>query len=947
MLKNVGRLFHARHIGPSPNQIQEMLKVCGSGSLQNLVSEVIGKLPSEFNNLQLGHSKSEKHSLETLKSAIDQNVRAKSFIGLGYYNTILPSPIKRHILQNPKWYTPYTPYQAEISQGRLESQYNFQTLVSEMTGLPISNASLLDEGSASVEVMNLSRSYAKNKKNTYLCSDKLHPHVIDVLRTHAHFTNINLKVLDFNDQTNLHTSFDQDTFGVMFSYPDTTGSIGLPSVLIEAAQKNNVLTSCSTDLLALTKLKPPGEFGIDISFGSSQRFGVPLWYGGPHPAFFACQPKLIRNIPGRIISKSHDVLGTECFRLGLQTREQHIRKDKATSNICTSQSLLTNVVSMYGVYHGPDGLSQIAEEVNYLTYVLQTGLLHMRYKVDNKDSFFDTLTITTPAAKAIHNALKEQRILINLMSENQLSISVDENTYPEDIKKLLDVFKEFSSIAFDYRVLEKVSSENYKLPVPKKYQRESKFLQQDVFNKYHTETELVRYIHHLADKDYTLCDGMFPLGSCTMKLNGSSQLEPLTWDKISQVHPFVPSEYVAGYHILIEKVGEYLKEITGFNHVSFQTNSGSMGEYTGLLCIKKYHHDSNHDHRNVCLIPKSAHGTNFASAKKANFKVVTFNDQSEDDFQKVIEKHQDNLACLMITYPGTNGIFQRNIKEITEKVHDCGGLVYVDGANMNALVGLSSPAEVGGDVCHLNLHKTFCIPHGGGGPGMGPILCNDLLGDYLPQNKFQIENLEEKSIGNVTSSQWSSASLLTIPYIYIMSMGEKLQDASMVAILNSNYLKDSLKDDYTIKDLNQHGRVGHEFIIDVTEFSNLGITEFDIAKRLIDYSFHPPTIAWPRLKVLMFEPTESESKEELDRLIEALKEIRKEIKEIKDGVYSQENNVLVNAPHTQKMILDWKYPYEIRKALYPVDGLLEKKRYPACGRVNDASGDREMLNCCS
>ena len=949
MLKSFGRLFHLRHIGPSQSQISEMLKTCQSNSVSELVSEVIGKSPGEFKQLQLGHSKSEKHSLETLQNAVDQNVKAKSFIGLGYYNTILPPPIKRHILENPKWYTPYTPYQAEISQGRLESQYNFQTLVSEMTSLPIANASLLDEGSASVEVMNLSTSYFRNKKRTFICSDRLPPHVLNVLKTHAEFTNLDLKILDLSNLS-LNKHFDpsiilnDDVSGIMFSYPDTTGEISLNQSLIQRAKEKEILVSCSTDLLALTKLKPPGELGFDISFGNSQRFGVPLWYGGPHPAFFSCRSNLIRHVPGRIISKAKDVLGTDTYRLGLQTREQHIRKEKATSNICTSQSLLTNVVSMYAIYHGPEGLSEIATGIHQLTNQMKLGLTHMNYHVVNGDSFFDTLTVVTPSAKSIHNALKEKRILINLVSDDQLSISMDENSYPEDLKEIFEVFQEFSSVELDLHDLEKFENLT-ELNIPEAYQRKSSFLEQDVFNMYHTEPELVRYMYSLADKDYTLCDGMFPLGSCTMKLNGSVQLEALTWEKISNVHPFVPPEYVAGYQIMIEKVGEYLKEITGFSDVSFQTNSGSMGEYTGLLCIKKYHQDRGESRRNVCLIPKSAHGTNFASARKAGLKAVSYNDLKRDDFDRILEKYQDDIAAIMITYPGTNGIFQDDIKEVTSKVHEKGGLVYIDGANMNALVGLTTPAEVGGDVCHLNLHKTFCIPHGGGGPGMGPILCNKKLEKYLPQNPLQIENINQESIGNVTSSQWSSASLLSIPYIYIMSMGEKLQDASMIAILNANYLKDSLKDDYTIIDLNKNGRVGHEFIIDL---SNLKVvSEFDIAKRLIDYNFHPPTIAWPRLKVLMFEPTESESKTELDRLVTALKEIKKEILEVENGEYSKDNNVLVNAPHTLRMIPEWDYPYSIKKAFYPVPSLMDRKRYPACGRVDDSSSDRELLNCCS
>ena len=918
--------FKHRHIGIGNNERIEMLKKCNVNSMNKLINEINPKIINY--NLPKLPILTEKESLNNLKNIINKNDNIISMIGMGYYNTNLPFPIKRHILENPNWYTAYTPYQPEISQGRLESQYNFQELIKDLTGLPISNASLLDEGSTSSEIMNMCYNYYKGKRDIFICSDKLHPQILDILKLKSDILDIKLIIMDLNNLDNVDINMEK-VFGLMFQNPDTYGNINY----FEKLNKYNILKICSTDLMSLIKLKPPN---VDIIFGNSQRFGVPLWYGGPHPAFITVKKDLLRLLPGKLIGKTKDVLNNDVYRLSLQTREQHIRKDKATSNICTSQSLLTNVVSFYSIYHGKTGLINIAENINNNTKYLSSNIKRRHLKYNN---FYDTIVINCSKSNNIYEDLEKNNIIVRNINDKEIGISIDETITKNDINKIIEIYNKYYSFVDDeyYDIDE--------LNIDDEYLRGDNFLEDDIYNEYTSETELLRYIKNLEKKDYTLCDGMIPLGSCTMKLNSVSQLEPLSWDKITNYHPYLPLKYVKGYQELIEKTGNLLKEITGFNHVSFQSNSGAMGEYSGLLCIKKYHKENDLGERNICLIPESAHGTNFASASISNFKVKKFNDnlfENLNEFEKLLVNYKDNLGCLMITYPNTNGIFQDNIKEICDLIHKYGGLVYMDGANMNAQVGLTNPSVCGADVCHLNLHKTFCIPHGGGGPGMGPILCNDKLGKYLPTNNIQL-NENNKSIGTITSSNWSSASLLTIPYMYISMMGNDLKEATEIALLNSNYLKESLKYYYTIVDINKNGRVGHEFIIDISDLKKYNITENDIAKRLMDYSFHPPTMSWPKTGVLMIEPTESESKGELDRFIKSMISIKKEIDYIIENDIDKDNNILKNSPHTFRMTENWNYNYSIKEAFYPIKNLYKRKYDIPIGRVNDLYGDKLLL----
>ena len=930
------RSFHNRHIGITKQDLPPMLKTCTVDSLSNLINEVVPKGIKK--DLEYKVPISEHIALKNLKNIMYNNKNYTSLIGLGYNNNIMPYPIKRHVLENPKWYTAYTPYQAEISQGRLECQYNFQKMISSLTGLETANSSLLDESSAAVETMNMSYNIDKKNRNRFLCSINLHPQIISTLQTRSNISDIKLEIVDFNE-----INFDSldNVFGIMFQYPNTYGTIDVPEELIAYSNKNSIITSCTSDILSLSMIKSPGDLGVDICFGTTQRFGIPLWFGGPHPAYLSCKKKFIRNMPGRIIGKSIDILDDQSYRLALQTREQHIKKDKATSNICTSQSLLANVAALYSIYHGPHGLREISNKTHDKAKMLDCGLAELG--IDTMYSnYFDTLCLKFNNSPEIYENFKNHNIFLR-QDKDLITLNLDE-TISDD--KCIQILNIFSSISNKDTVFNNDFIDYYKTQsinkLDQEYVRKDNFLTDKTFNSYHTETEFMRYIYKLTKKDYTLCEGMIPLGSCTMKLNSVSELEPLSWESVMNHHPYIPLDNVSGYLKLFEELSDDLKNITGFDNISYQSNSGSMGEYSGLLCIRKYHENNGED-RNICLIPTSAHGTNFSSAKLAGYDIIKFPDDDYDKFLKIVKDNCNNLGCLMITYPNTNGIFQDNIKKICDTIHKYGGLVYMDGANMNAQVGITNPALAGADVCHLNLHKTFCIPHGGGGPGMGPILCNDKLKNFLPNNIFQTE-YNSLSIGSITSSNWSSASLLTIPYLYIKMMGsDKLKYASEIAILNSNYLKDSLKDYYTITDVNSNNRVGHEFIIDVSEFKKYNITENDISKRLIDYNFHPGTMSWPRNGVIMFEPTESESKKELDRLIDALINIKKEIDEIKNGAYDQENNVLKNSPHSLKLISNWNYNYSIKKAYYPSKYLDHNKYYPSVNRVDNKLGDINLL----
>ena len=858
---------------------------------------------------------SQSKALEHLKNIMSKNKQTKSLIGKGFNNTITPSPIKRHVLENPKWYTPYSPYQAEISQGRLESLYNFQTMIQEFTELPISNCSLLDIGSTASEVLSMSKAYHKDKRNKFFVSETMHPYILDILEKKCEVSNINLvigKAQNF--------SICDDTIGVMIQYPDTYGSINIPTNILQDANENKSVVSCATDLLTLTKYDTPGKIGADIAFGSAQRFGVPLYYGGPHPAFLSCKKDFLRLVPGRIVGKTIDQQKNPCYRLALQSREQHIRRDKATSNICTSQALLANIAAFYAIYHGRDGLNEIAQSIYNKTNKLKKHIDLFGFMTIN-ENFFDTITIIHGKSEIIYEELKKEGYL-TFYDKNEpyyLTISVDETIENDDVSKICKILEKYSN----FKTFLEPKIENIKI--------ESNLLKSEIFNKKMDETEFTRYAYSLTKKDYSLTEGMIPLGSCTMKLNAAYQLEPMSWDSVANIHPFAPKDYALGYERLLEETGDYLKEITGFQHVSFQSNSGAMGEYTALLCIKKYFNNK----RNICIIPDSAHGTNFASASLANMKIITFKDELFNDineFSKFVEKYNDELACMMITYPNTNGIFQKNIEKINDIIHKNGGLVYLDGANMNALAGKITASEIGADVCHLNLHKTFCIPHGGGGPGMGPILTNDKLGEYLPTHIFQSNNKDkETSIGTITASQWSSASLLTIPYLYFKEKEIKgIAEATEKAIKNANYMKNKLAPYYKVP----NEAVAHEFIIDVNEFKSKDITEVDISKRLIDYSFHPPTMSWPKKGTLMIEPTESESQEELDRFINAMIKIRKEIDENPE--------VIKNAPHPVTLITDWNFNYSMEKAFFPDINLKNNKFWPSTSRIDDIYGDKLM-----
>ena len=865
----------------------------------------------------------EHRALDILKQIMNGNKIKNSFIGKGYHNTITPSAIKRNILQNPKWYSPYTPYQAEISQGRLESLHNFQTLVKSLSSLPLTNASLLDEASSAAEVMTMCYSYHKTRRNQFFVSDTLHPQTLKVLETRAYALEMDLKIDNIDK-----FEFGSDTCGFMFQYPDTNGEISIPDEMIAESKENDIISTCSNDLLASCIFKSPGEAGVDIAFGSMQRFGVPMYYGGPHPAYLACTGKFLRHIPGRIIGESVDIKGNPCYRLGLQTREQHIKKERATSNICTSQALLANIASMYAVHHGRDGITEIAMDIYNKTLKFSNWCHQNNIDVLNS-TFFDTITFRHPNADWIYDHLYNEDILV-FRENDKISITFDEASTIEDQHTIVNTIR----MKLEDNPEPKRTYKRFDV----KMLRKSQFLKEPIFDGME-ELELTRYIHHLADKDYSLVNGMIPLGSCTMKLNPSYTLEPLIWETVANIHPFSPKETNQGYTKLINDTSKFLKDLTGFTHCSFQSNSGAMGEYTGLLCIKKYH-KSNDSNRNICLIPKSAHGTNFASAALTKMKIIAFDDEKFNDFDKFVEKYKDELACLMITIPNTSGMYQNNIQEITDVIHKYGGLVYMDGANMNALVGKVQPANIGADVCHLNLHKTFCIPHGGGGPGMGPILCNDKLGKFLPTNIFQCEENMD-SIGSVTASQWSSASLITIPYLYLLKNNNDVKFNTELAIENSNYIKNKLREYYTIDEKDSE----HEFIVDLQEFKEYNITDVDIAKRLIDYSFHPPTMSWPKLNSIMIEPTESESREELDRFIEAMISIKSEIEEIKRGEYSLESNVLKNAPHIIDDTINWEYNYSIEKACYPMKNLKINKFWPSVKRVDDKYGDKKMYQC--
>lgn len=936
--------FSSRHNGPSEKDINEMLKVTGVNTLDELIEETVPADIRLDKPLELDEPVSEFQFLDKLKSIAEKNKIFKSYIGMGYYDTILPSVIRKNVFENPGWYTQYTPYQAEISQGRLEALLNYQTMVIDLTGLPIANASLLDEATAAAEAMHLCYALKKGdkaKSNTIFVSDECYPQTIDVIKTRAvpHGINVqigNYKTLELNN----------DIFAVIVQYPALNGDVYDYTDFFEKAKKLKINTVICADILSLALLKSPAEMGADIAVGSTQRFGIPMGFGGPHAAYFATKDEFKRNLPGRIIGISIDAQNNIAYRMALQTREQHIRREKATSNICTSQVLLAIMAGMYAVYHGQEGIRKIALRINALTNVLYESFKALGFKVIN-NNYFDTVTIETEKEKLDDTRKLAEGLGVNFRySENLISISLDETTSLEDLALILAMF--------DLKKELKLSEINFNTYIPDNLQRKTAYLTHPVFNKYHCEMDMMRYIKSLENKDLSLTGSMIPLGSCTMKLNAATEIYAIGFPGFSGIHPFAPADQTFGYKEMIESFNKDICEITGFKSVSIQPNSGAQGEYTGLMVIRQYHISRGESHRDVALIPCSAHGTNPASAVMAGMKVVVVDcdphgNIDTEDLKKKAEQYKDTLSALMVTYPSTHGVFEENIIEICEYVHKCGGLVYMDGANMNAQVGLTSPAKIGADVCHLNLHKTFAIPHGGGGPGVGPIAVAEHLVNFLPGHS--VVNIGNKdSISAVSASPFGSVSVLPISFAYIKMMGsEGLTSATKIAILNANYVKDRLKNYFKALYTGSKGRVAHELIFDVREFKNSAhVDVIDIAKRLMDYGFHAPTVSFPVAGTLMFEPTESESKYELDRFCEAMISIRKEIEAIEKGEMSETDNPLKNAPHTSKVVTaaEWNHPYSREQAAFPVEGLKNNKFWPSVSRINDAYGDRNLICSC-
>ncbi|MGH8436291.1 MAG: aminomethyl-transferring glycine dehydrogenase [Pseudomonas sp.] len=932
--------FIARHIGPRPADEQAMLALLGYDSLEALSASVIPDSIKGTSVLDLLPGQSEADALASIKAIADRNQLLKTYIGQGYYGTHTPSPILRNLLENPAWYTAYTPYQPEISQGRLEALLNFQTLISDLSGLPIANASLLDEATAAAEAMTFCKRLAKNKaSNAFFASAHCHPQTLDVLRTRAEPLGIEVVIGDEREIDDAGAYF-----GALLQYPTSNGEIFDYRELVERFHAANALVAVAADLLALTLLTPPGEFGADVAIGSAQRFGVPLGFGGPHAAYFATRDAFKRDMPGRLVGLSIDRHGKPALRLAMQTREQHIRREKATSNICTAQVLLANIAGMYAVYHGPLGLTRIAKRVHRLTAILAEGLSQLGLAVE-QESFFDTLTLASAGKTAdLHAQARAMGINLREIDEQRLGISLDETSSQADIEALWQLFADGQALPSFDDLAASIPSR-----LPSALLRESAILSHPVFNRYHSETELMRYLRRLADKDLALDRTMIPLGSCTMKLNAASEMIPVTWAEFGNLHPFAPAEQSLGYQQLTDELEAMLCASTGYDAVSLQPNAGSQGEYAGLLAIRAYHHSRGDDQRDICLIPSSAHGTNPATANMAGMRVVVTACDARgnvdiDDLRAKAEEHKERLAALMITYPSTHGVFEEGIREICGIVHDNGGQVYIDGANMNAMVGLCAPGQFGGDVSHLNLHKTFCIPHGGGGPGVGPIGVKAHLIPFLPGHG-QMERKE----GAVCAAPFGSASILPITWMYIRMMGgEGLKRASQLAILNANYISRRLEEHYPVLYTGSNGLVAHECILDLRPIKDSsGISVDDVAKRLIDFGFHAPTMSFPVAGTLMIEPTESESKEELDRFCDAMISIRKEIRAVESGELDKDDNPLKNAPHTAaELVGEWAHPYSRELAVYPTASLVEGKYWPPVGRVDNVFGDRNLVCAC-
>ncbi|EIU7849702.1 aminomethyl-transferring glycine dehydrogenase [Vibrio parahaemolyticus] len=933
--------FVGRHNGPKLSDQQKMLEAINAVSLDALISETVPANIRLEQPMTLAEAKSEADMLATMKQFAEQNQVKRTFIGQGYYNTFTPNVILRNVLENPGWYTAYTPYQPEISQGRLESLLNFQQMVIDLTGMEIANASLLDEATAAAEAMTLCKRAGKSKSNVFFVADDVHPQTIEVVKTRAKFIGFEVLV------GSLESLPEQDVFGALVQYPSTTGEVRDLTDIIAKAQANKTLVTVATDLLASTLLKPAGEMGADVAIGSAQRFGVPMGYGGPHAAFMATRDKHKRTMPGRVIGVSIDAKGNQALRMAMQTREQHIRREKATSNICTAQALLANMASFYAVYHGAEGLRTIARRTHHMTAILAAGLTKAGFELAH-NSFFDTITINT-GEKTQDLYTKALAADINLrVLPGKLGISLDETTTVADVEALFAVF----GVKEDVAALSTEIAGNEFAAIPEALRRTSEYLTHPVFNTYHSETQMMRYLKQLENKDFSLTHGMIPLGSCTMKLNAAAEMIPITWPEFGSIHPFAPAEQAAGYAALAKDLKEKLCEITGYDAFSLQPNSGASGEYAGLIAIQRYHESRGEGHRNVCLIPSSAHGTNPATASMVSMKVVVVKCDDEgnidiDDLAAKIEKHKDNLSSIMITYPSTHGVYEEKVKEVCEMVHAAGGQVYLDGANMNAQVGLTSPGFIGSDVSHLNLHKTFCIPHGGGGPGMGPIGVKSHLAPFLPGH---IENGVEGEDFAVSAADFGSASILPISWAYIAMMGEAgLSNATKVAILNANYVMERLRPHYPVLYRGKNGRVAHECIIDIRPLKEeTGISEEDIAKRLMDYGFHAPTMSFPVAGTLMVEPTESEDLAELNRFCDAMISIREEMTKVKNGEWPLENNPLVNAPHTQVDLSaeEWDRPYSRELGCFPSKATKSWKYWPTVNRVDNVYGDRNLICSC-
>ncbi|MEL6262878.1 MAG: aminomethyl-transferring glycine dehydrogenase [Cyanobacteria bacterium J06626_6] len=949
--------FADRHFGPSEQDIAKMLSVLGFDSMDALIGAAVPAGIRLGQPLAVEAALSEAEALEKIAAIAAQNQIYRSYIGLGYHSCITPPVIQRNILENPGWYTQYTPYQPEISQGRLEALLNYQTMVTDLTGLEIANASLLDEGTAAAEAMSMSYGVCKNKAakaaKRFWVSAACHPQTIEVIRTRSQPLGIEVVVgdhreIDFGQASDSEAG---SFFGALLQYPATDGAIYDYTAFIANAHAAGAIVTVAADLLSLTLLKAPGEFGADIAVGNTQRFGVPLGYGGPHAAYFATKQAYARKLPGRLVGLSKDSKGKPALRLALQTREQHIRRDSATSNICTAQVLLAIIASTYAVYHGPAGLKGIASRIQQLTSALALGLQKLGYTL-GRDPVFDTLTIETGdrTADILARAAEQQ---INLragsidptMPAQTLGISLDETTGPAQVLELLAIFAGERPVP----ALESLQP----ISLPASLSRTSPYLTHPVFNQYHSETELLRYLYSLQKKDLSLADAMIPLGSCTMKLNATAEMVPITWPTFGQIHPFAPTTQTKGYQILFDQLETWLAEITGFAGISLQPNAGSQGEYTGLLVIRQYHAARGEAHRNICLIPQSAHGTNPASAVMAGMKVVAIKCDSDgnidvEDLIVKAEKHKEDLSALMVTYPSTHGVFEESIKTVCEIVHSRGGQVYMDGANMNAQVGLCSPGDIGADVCHLNLHKTFCIPHGGGGPGVGPIGVAAHLVPFLPGHRL-IPTGGEQAIGAVSAAPWGSASILPISWMYIQMMGANgLKQASEIAILSANYIAKRLEGHYDILYKGGSGLVAHECIVDLRSFKKTAhVNVDDIAKRMIDYGFHPPTMSWPVAGTIMVEPTESESLSELDRFCEAMIAIREEIQQIESGMVKAEESPLLHAPHTTAdLVAKWDRRYAPEVGVFPTEWTRDRKFWPAVNRIDQAFGDRNLVCTC-